>query len=196
MADSSKKPRNPIFTAPTRDLRKLSPSENVRAGHSRKAENYILRGKRVTKTTKTISKRQFLTLQTAERSSAKPISLEKAARARREGFLGYGTAASERQAQKQRETRRRQTLIKAALKEPPRYSPAAIRPASARRHGPVHYDISMTRNGVRATLEEKIVHEGYIEDGTWHGVMDWLRAKNQEELAGLFRSSGRSTPLV
>jgi hypothetical protein len=109
---AKKKKSNLVTTAPTRDLRKLSPSENVRAGHSPKAENYVLRGKRVTKTTATISKRQYNKRQTAEREGRAPVSLEKAARLRREGEYRYGTAASESQAEKQRDVRALKRLAK------------------------------------------------------------------------------------
>jgi hypothetical protein len=108
----AKKRANPVYTAPTRDLRKLSPSENVRAGYSDKAERYALAGKRVTKATATIPKRQYLKRQTAEREGRAPVSLEKAARERREGGLGYGTAASESQAAKQRSSRALKRLEK------------------------------------------------------------------------------------
>jgi hypothetical protein len=80
---------------PSRSVR-LAPEKNVKAGFSAKAERYVLAGSRVTSKTATISKRQFLERQTAEREGVKaPISLEKAAKERRGGGLGYSSAASE-----------------------------------------------------------------------------------------------------
>ncbi len=86
-------------------VRRLSPAENVKAGYSAKAERYARKGARLGKSTATISKRQFLKRQTAEREGlAKAVSLEKAAKARRVGEFRYANAASEAQAGKQRET--------------------------------------------------------------------------------------------
>jgi hypothetical protein len=96
--------------APSR-LFRLSPEKNVKAGFSAKAERYALQGSRVTSTTATMSKRQFLERQTAAREGFKaPVSLEKAARQRRGGGLGYSSAATEKQAAKQIEIRERQRL--------------------------------------------------------------------------------------
>jgi hypothetical protein len=170
--------------------------ELKRMGFSPGSQRLIERNvKRVGKGTKSISRRAWLKLRALEKTGER-LSLEKLAERRRTGEIAYRTAAAAEQAAKQRETRRRVALIDAALREPPAFSSRAVRPSSARRHGPLRYDISESRRGVRAALREKIIHEGYVEDGTWHGVMDWLRANDQEELANLFRSSGRSTPIL
>jgi hypothetical protein len=87
-------------------LRRLSPAENVKAGYSAKAERYAPKGTRVGKNTATISKRQYLKKQTAEREGLeKPVSLEKAAKARSVGEFRYSSAGSEQQARRQREER-------------------------------------------------------------------------------------------
>jgi hypothetical protein len=86
-------------------LHRLSPAENVKAGYSAKAERYARKGVRLGKNTATISKRQFLKKQTAEREGlAKPVSLERASKARSAGEFRYANAATEAQAGKQRET--------------------------------------------------------------------------------------------
>jgi hypothetical protein len=179
-------------------FREMTAAELRRVGRSPGSQQVVSKSvKRVAKNTVTYSRRQWLNRKNVETTGAR-LSLEKLAERRRTGEISYRTAAAEDQASKQRETRRRQAMIAAALREPPPFSPAATRPArTVRRHGPRHYDISQTRGDVRAALTEKIMGgpDAYIEDGVWHGVMDWLRANNQEELEGLFRTSGRSTPL-
>jgi hypothetical protein len=167
----AKKKVNPVFTAPTRDLRKLSPSENVRAGHSPKAENYVLRGKRVTKTTATISKRQYNKRQTAEREGRAPVSLKKAARLRREGEYRYGTAASESQAEKQRETR--------ALKRLEKVDRVADKRGNSYRPG----DLGRYQELRRRKLEgEELGDE-------WFEMMDIAHAIDDPQLSNLQKSA-------
>ena len=100
--------KRPLETVSASALRRLSPAENVRAGYSAKAERYILKDAKVRKGMATVSKREFLKRQTAEREGlARPMSLERAAKARRRGEFGYSSEASAEQALKQRATRLR-----------------------------------------------------------------------------------------
>ena len=186
------KRRQGAFEQASGAFRNASKDENSkRMGFSPGSQRLVEKSvKRASKGTQSISRRAWLKLKAFEKTGER-LSSEKLAERRRTGEIVYQTAAAAEQAAKQRETRRRVALIDAALREPPKFSPHAVRPSSARRHGPRRYDISEDRRGVRAALREKIIREGYVEDGTWHGIMDWLRANDQEELANLFRSSGR-----
>jgi hypothetical protein len=92
------------------------------------------------------------------------------------------------------ESRRRAGLIAAALRAPPPFTPRARRPRDLRRGRSLNYDIPEGPRDVRAALQDKIMHERYVENGTWQHVQDWLRAHGQDELADLFRHSGPSTP--
>jgi hypothetical protein len=56
-------------------------------------------------------------------------------------------------------------------------------------------NVPETPREIRAALNTKILHGRFIEDGTWHHVMDWAHAHGHDELANLFRSTGRSTPI-
>jgi hypothetical protein len=149
--------------------------------------------KRVGTSTRSISRREYLKKRGFE-TTGERLSLEKLAERRRTGEIAYRSAAAAEQAGKQRETRRRAALIADALRPP--FSPRVQRPRTLRRGRAFHYDIPEAPREVREALREKIIHERFVEDGTWQHVQDWLRANSQEELANLFRSSGRSTPLV
>ena len=151
--------------------------------------------KRVTRRTPSLSRRAGLERQAVEPETGKRVSLEKLAERRRAGEVPYKTAAAEKQAERQHETRRRAALIKIALKAPPPFTQDALEPVipGTRHHGRT-YKISAARPEVIDTLTRKIVHKQYIEEGKWHETIDWLRAHNQEELVDLFRNSGKSTP--
>jgi hypothetical protein len=160
-----------IAKASTSELRKLSPAENVRAGRSAKAERYVLCGKRVTRTTTTISKRQYLQKQTAEHAGEQ-LSLEQAARRRREQTLSYRSAVSEDQAAKQRETR--------ALQR-------ASRLKSVRDLKGMSY-----RPGMLGEFEElrrrKLAGED-LPDTDWFEMMDIANAIDDPRLSDLRRSA-------
>ena len=162
-----------IAKAATADLRKLSPSENVRAGYSAKAERYVIRGKRVTKSTATISKRQYLERQTAERTGRAKASLEKAAQLRREGDLSYSSAASESQAAKTREVR----TIKRSLREVER-----VRDLKGRSYQPHNL------GGYMDLRRRKLAGE-WLPDTDWFSLADVAEAINDPRLADLRRSA-------
>ncbi len=167
--------RNPISNAPTRELRKLSPSENVRAGYSRKAERYVMRDKRVTKAAATISKRQFLQRQTAEHTGRGKIPLERAARLRREGDLGYRSAASEEQASKQRIVRAVERIkkLQTVHNRNPNRDGAAYRPRYRDRY---------------EDLARRKLAGNHIEDGEWQDMMDMAEDGRDPRLNDLRRS--------
>jgi hypothetical protein len=149
--------------------------------------------KRVSKNSPSISRREYLTKRGFETAGVS-LSLEKLAERRRTGEIAYRTASAAEQAGQQRETRRRAALIAAALRAPPSFTPAALRPRNLRRGRPLTYNIPEAPREVSAALRNKILHGKYVENGTWQHVQDWLRAHGQDELANLFRHSGPSTP--
>ena len=171
----ARRPARPkLEKASTAGLRKLSPAENVKAGFSPKAERYVLKGARVTKRTATLSKRRYLEKQTAERGGlAKPLSLEKAAEARRAGGLGYSSAESAEQAVKQRDTR----YVRRSLK-----SVGRVRDLKGRPYRPGHLD------SYEELRRRKLAGEN-LSDTDWFSLMDVARAIDDPRLADLQRSA-------
>jgi hypothetical protein len=181
---------------PTRELTK---AEHKRLGFSPGAQRRVAATvKRVTKSTPTISRREYLQSRAHEYAGVR-LSLEKLAERRRTGEISYRTAAAAEQAVKQSETRRKAALIANALREPPAFTPHARRPRGlyrpGRRRRGADYNVPETPREIRTALNAKILHGRYIEDGTWHHVMDWAHAHGHDEVANLFRSTGRSTPI-
>jgi hypothetical protein len=179
---------------PSGDFRPATKAELKRMRFSIGSERLIEKDvKRVGESTQSISRREYLKKRGFETAGVR-LSLEKLAERRRTGEIAYRTAAAAEQAEKQRETRRRAGLIAAALRAPPPFTPHARRPRDLRRGRSLNYDIPESPRDVRAALQDKIMHERYVENGTWQHVQDWLRAHGQDELADLFRHSGPSTP--
>jgi len=176
------------------DFRPATKAELKRMGRSIGSQRLVERSvKRVTEKTPSLSRREFLEKRGLETAGVR-LSLEKLAERRRTGEIAYRTAAAAEQAGKQRETRRRSALIAAALRAPPPFTPAARRPVNLRRGRALAYNIPEAPRQVKAALRDKILHQRFVENGTWQHVQDWLRAHGQDELADLFRHSGPSTP--
>ena len=176
------------------DFRPATKAELKRMGFSIGSQRLVERSvKRVTEKTPSLSRREFLEKRGLETAGVR-LSLEKFAERRRTGEIAYRTAAAAEQAGKQRETRRRSALIAAALRAPPPFTPAARRPVNLRRGRALAYNIPEAPRQVKAALRDKILHQRFVENGTWQHVQDWLRAHGQDELADLFRHSGPSTP--
>ncbi len=176
------------------DFRPATKAELKRMGFSIGSERLIEKSvKRIGQNTPSISRRDYLKKRAFETAGVR-LSLEKLAERRRTGEIAYRTAAAAEQAGKQRETRRRAGLIDAALRSPPPFTPAARRPRNLRRGRSLNYHIPEAPRDVKAALRDKVLHEKYVENGTWQHVQDWLRAHGQDELADLFRHSGPSTP--
>jgi hypothetical protein len=176
------------------EFRPATKGELKRMGFSIGSQRLVEKSvKRVSKNTPSISRREYLKRRGFETAGIS-LSLEKLAERRRTGEIAYRTASAAENAGKQRETRRRAALIAAALRAPPSFTPAALRPRNLRRGRPLTYDIPEAPGEVRAALRNKILHGKYVESGTWQHVQDWLRAHGQDELANLFRHSGPSTP--
>jgi hypothetical protein len=198
------KRRSPrVFSSRTRARLKRRPSAEFRPatkvelksmGFSTGSQRLVEKGtKRVNKNTPSISRREYLEKHASETTGAR-LSLEKLAERRRSGEIAYRTAAAAAQAPKQRETRRRTSLIEVALRGPPPFTAAARRPANMRQGRALAYSIPEAPQQVKAALRDKIIRQRFVESGTWQHVQDWLRAHGQDELADLFRHSGPSTP--
>jgi hypothetical protein len=176
------------------EFRPASKAELKRMGFSSGSQRLVEKSvKRVSTNTASISRREYLKKRGFETAGVR-LSLEKLAERRRTGEIAYRTASAAEHAGKQRETRRRAGLIAAALRAPPSFTPAALRPRNLRRGRPLSYDIPEAPREVSAALRNKILRGKYVENGTWQHVQDWLRAHGQDELADLFRHSGPSTP--
>ena len=179
---------------PSADFRPASKTELKRMGFSIGSQRLVERtAKRISKNTPSLSRRKFLEKRGLETAGVR-LSLEQLAERRRTGEIAYRTAAAAQQAGKQRETRRRVALIEAAMRAPPPFTPAARRPVNLRRGRALAYSIPEAPRQVKAALRDKIIHQRFVENGTWQHVQDWLRAHGQDELADLFRHSGPSTP--
>ena len=162
-----------IETASASGLRRLSPAENVKLGYSAKAERYILKGAAVRKGAATVSKRQFLERQTAEREGfEKPISLERAASARRDGGAGYSSAAAMEQASKQIEVR--------ALKRAEKVE--FVRDYKGRRY-------KTGFSAEYAELRARKLGGEFIEQGDWCAMMDIAKTIKDPRLADLQSSA-------
>lgn len=190
----SSRTRARLERRPSADFRAATKAELKRIGFSIGSQRLVERSaKRISKNTPSLSRREYLKKRGFETVGAR-LSLEKLAERRRTGEIAYRTAAAAEQAGKQRETRRRVALIEAAMRAPPPFTPAARRPVSLRRGRPPAYSIPEAPRQVKAALRDKIIHQRFVENGTWQHVQDWLRAHGQDELADLFRHSGPSTP--
>src|SRR5271163_3095745 len=123
MARKRRPPAPPSYS----DYRRLTPDENQRAGFSRQARRYALKGRRkLTKRTKTISSRQHETLRSQqEYGVARP---EIATEARRSGALPYKTAAQREAVAKATETRFLTRVARSEGKYIPPYGPSRKRP--------------------------------------------------------------------
>jgi hypothetical protein len=161
------------------DLRKLSPAELAKIGESPKAERYVQKGKHVRKGVKTVSKRQYLKKQTAEREGAKPVSLEKAAERRQSGEYRYSTVASETQAQRQSETRR----VRSAERKGDALT--RVRNSNPRRKARTY---KIKNPGRYKQLSRRKLAGEYLDDGDWHLLIDIARGVNDPRLPQFLKS--------
>ncbi len=94
------------------EFRRLSPEENVKLGFSPKARHYVLgTTKRLTKSTPTITARQFETKRASELFHLSP---EQATEARRQGAIDYATADQRERVAKAARTRIKKRIVKGA----------------------------------------------------------------------------------
>jgi hypothetical protein len=154
------------------DLKRLTPEQNVKLGLSPKARHYVLKDvKRVTKTTPTISARQYETKKARELFGLTP---EQAAEARRHRAISYVSADQRERVAKAAITREENRVVaeirhmRAAGGHVPSNSP------DKRRHGWVHPVTPDMERRYRKIRRRKLAGE-VIPDGEWHWFIDYAR---------------------
>ena len=168
------------------DFRRLSPSENVKAGFSPKARHYVLASvKRMTIATPTISERQYKNKRTLEKYNLMP---ETATRARKSGALEYETADQAERVAKAADTRfkkfakARIAKIRAAGELVPSQSP------DKRAHGQFHKLTPHANERFLAWRERKL--RGEDTGAEWFANIDIAKALDDPRYALLRASPG------
>lgn len=172
-----------IADAPRDAFRRLTPKENIQAGRSTKARNYVLKSvKRIAKSTTTISARQYETKRTLEKYGLTP---ERAAEARRQGAISYVSADQRERVAKAARTRVDKRVAAGSAKGAriPNNSP------NPRRHGRAITLRPSDRERYRELRRRKIAGET-IPDGDWHWLMDVASFYDDPDLAILRGSPG------
>jgi hypothetical protein len=155
-----------------REFRRLTPEENVKLGHPRKARNYVPKDvRRVTKATLPISARQFETKRARELFGLTP---EKATAARQHGAISYISADQRERVAKAAITREENKVIaeikklRASGEEVPSNSP------DKRRHGSSYAISPDAERRYRDIRRRKLAGE-HIPDGEWQWFIDYAR---------------------
>jgi len=158
-------------------FRRLTPQENIKAGHTLLARHYVLKiTKHVTKKTSTISARQYRKKQEHERHGV--ASPEIATRAREAGTILYRSGRAAETASKIRRSAYVKRLHREILK-------AAQNGERINEYsGPG--EIKRDRSGKRRGFKAQVWHANYVEDlrerkltgeeldnGDWHMMMDY-----------------------
>ena len=154
------------------DFVRLTPKQNVKLGFSPKARHYVLKeAKRLSKTTPTISARQFETKRARELFSLAP---ERATEARRRGAISYLSAEQRERVAKAAITREENKVVaeikrmQAAGGHVPSNSPDKFR------HGRFHPVTPDAERRYREIRRRKLAGE-HIPDGEWHWFIDYAR---------------------
>lgn len=154
------------------EFMRLTPEQNVKLGLSPKARHYVLKTtKRITKTTPTISAREYETKKASERFDLTP---EEATKARRHGAISYVSADQRERVAKAALTREETKVVaeikgmRAAGGEVPSNSP------DTRRHGRFHPVTPDAERRYREIRRRKLEGE-HIPDGEWHWFIDYAR---------------------
>jgi hypothetical protein len=168
------------------DYRRLSPDENERQGHSRKARHYVLKSvKRVTSRTPSISARAHETLRTRQLHGL--ASPEIATKAREHGALTYRSEQARNTAQRNKEAafvKKLHRQIEDAARRHERITeyagPGERKPATKQvRKGRKSYSL---RTGFQAKdwhasyvvdLRERKLSGEELDNGDWHIMMDY-----------------------
>jgi hypothetical protein len=160
-----------LSSASYSDFVRLTPKQNVKLGFSRKARHYVLRGARITKSTPTISARQFEMKRASELFGLSP---ERATEARRYGAISYASADQRERVAKAAITREETRVIseikrlRASGEAVPSNSP------DKRRHGTSHPVSEHAEGRYRAIRRRKLAGE-HIPDGEWQWFIDYAR---------------------
>jgi hypothetical protein len=173
-------------------FRKLSKAELRKIGASEKSERYIQVGKRVTKTTKTISRRAY-------DQARLGTTLEKAVRQRQSGERSYKTVATREAARKQRRTRDKVAAAKFERRIRNRRL-KVLSPPTHRGKRKIRYERGDHSRPYRLTDERRYKLPALRQDkldgkalgwDDWKAVVDSARETNDPALPRLLKSSGK-----
>jgi hypothetical protein len=125
-----------LSSASFSDFARLTPEQNAKLGLSRKSRRYVLKGtRRITKTTPTISARQFETKRASELFGLTP---ERATQARRHGAVSYVSADQRERVAKAAITREENKVVAAIKKMRASGQTVPSNSPDRRRHGTLH----------------------------------------------------------
>ena len=161
-----------LETASFSDFKRLSPEQNVKLGLSPKARRYVLKdAQRITKSTPTISARQFETKRARELFGVTP---EKATQARRHGAISYVSADQRERVAKAAITREENNVVAAIKKLRASGETVPSNSPDKRRHGTSHPISEHAEGRYRAIRRRKLAGE-HIPDGEWQWFIDHAR---------------------
>jgi hypothetical protein len=160
-----------LSSASYSDFVRLTPEQNAKLSLSPKARHYTLKGARITKSTPTISARQFETKRASELFGLTP---ERATQARRHGAIPYVSADQRERVAKAAITREENKVV-AAIKRL-RSSGEAVPSNSPdkRRHGTFH-PVSEHAEGRYRAIRRRKLGGAHIPDGEWQSFIDYAR---------------------
>ena len=150
---------------------RLTPKENLKLGLSPKARHYALKGTRITKSTPTISARQFETKRASELFGLTP---ERATEARRHGAVSYVSADQRERVAKAAITREENKVVAAIKKLRSSGEAVPSNSPDTRRHGTSHPISEHAEGRYRAIRRRKLAGE-HIPDGEWQWFIDYAR---------------------
>jgi hypothetical protein len=160
-----------LSSASFADFVRLTPEQNVKLGLSPKARHYALKGARITKTTPTISARQFETKRASELFGLTP---ERATQARRHGAISYVSADQRERVGKAAITREENKVIAAIKKLRSSGDAVPSNSPDKRRHGSFYPVSEYAERRYRALRRRKLAGE-HIPDGDWQWLVDYAR---------------------
>jgi hypothetical protein len=160
-----------LASASFSDFVRLTPKENAKVGLSPKARHYALKGARITKSTPTISARQFETKRAGELFGLTP---ETATEARRHGAVSYVSADQRERVAKAAITREENKVVAAIKKLRASGGTVPSNSPDKRRHGTSHPISEHAEGRYRAIRRRKLAGE-HIPDGEWQWFIDYAR---------------------
>jgi hypothetical protein len=160
-----------LSSASYSDFIRLTPKQNAKVGLSPKARHYALKGARITKSTPTISARQFETKRAAELFGLTP---ERATQARRHGAVSYASADQRERVAKAAITREENKVVAAIKKMRASGQTVPSNSPDRRRHGTSHSVSEHAEGRYRAIRRRKLGGE-HIPDGEWQWFIDYAR---------------------
>jgi len=182
-----------IAAAPAGAFRKLTKAELTKLGLLTKSARYIETGKRVTRTTTTISRRAFV-------KKSEGASFEELSRQRSEGERPYRSKKSQAQAEKQRETRfqkggqnskRAQAETRRVERQAQKLDTVSPPSSVIRADGSTvqPYRVSRYMRDAFSDLRRRKLAGEFLADGDWHIMADMARATNDKRLPRLLSSA-------